>query len=339
MSAVGGPDEQRFEFRSGTRGGKNQAVVVERASARIEHPLLKEDLVVPLAVIGRAVHLTVIEDDATVYRGAPRGLRLVAAAVDANVVLVLDRPVRIARFKLGAPEQLGITAKERRKGASVDVLFLRVDDPAGLVSALGEHGVASDASLAAAMGAVYGAAPEAEAAAIRSHGAARARRARIKLVVAALALVVLGSARMHEEDEGGQMLDHVIRQTLVAYLVVAVIVVAAFRVPLRRKAGPGPRAVGEVPSTTRSVAAALVPLAVLGGLLALGLLLRRVIGVSSFLAYAPFLGIPAGALLWFLIRSWRREREATDGPRDGGPEPDPRLPSTGVGVPPSPYRR
>ena len=136
-----------FEFNKPLLGRARGGVVVDDR-VRIEHPLLKHSVAIPIGQIAAVVEPVGTESDPLLARDVRILTFASGGGGRTNLVLVFRSPVVIDGFKLGAQRVLAISGRERRRGVYLDAVGVDVRDPQGLADALRARRVPSSASLA-----------------------------------------------------------------------------------------------------------------------------------------------------------------------------------------------
>lgn len=291
-------------FRMVTKKG---IVAVDPGRITVRHPLLKEPIEISSDAVAHVVHLQVVEVPSVLFHGDPVALKLAPRSTDANVALVLRRPVAIGKFKLGAEQTLPLTKRQRSKGAEASVLYLTMQDPAGLVGAVAGLGVRTSESIVEALRDTFGEASHDEVAEAKRRAEKARRRALAYFGIATLGFPPLSAARLHQSETPFPT-SEVVREVLWAYAVIAMVAAVAAVVRL-----PPPRTTPRPVKTPPSAGMRLLPLVMVVGIVGLvvgGIALHRASDAPLAITLAPGLAAPSAIFAWFLVRSVRLRRRA-----------------------------
>jgi hypothetical protein len=309
---------RRFEAKKPLLGRARGGVVVDDGMMRIEHPLLKAPVVVPIEQIAAVVEPAGTEADPLLLRDV-RILGLVSGGLASpNLIVVFRWPVRIERFRLGAERVMAISGRERRRGVDVDALGVEVQDPYGLREALRARGATPAMSLATALVSVVGEAHGPIADERRREVQRAGRRQRLLGflvgVVAAALLSAQASFALSGEPEAALIARMVVAAVAGAIATGAVGSVVLGAVARRKKVH------------SASAGAALLGLSAMAALAVLvvaRIQMDRWLGAPFVIAHAA-LGAASGG--WVLALSFRDDADPAPPPGPFAAEPRAQMP-------------
>jgi hypothetical protein len=127
---------EHFIWRKSAFGRPNGYADVDDEQFSFFHPLLKQPVTVPMQQARACVRVEEISSDDPLLVQELRRVDFGGLMVDATIVVLLDPPAHIDRFKYGAERGLATSRKERKRGLDLDVVGLLLEDPDGVAAAL-----------------------------------------------------------------------------------------------------------------------------------------------------------------------------------------------------------
>lgn len=300
---------QRFVLRKQKLQRKTSSIEVGSSDLIIDQKYyLKAPASIPLSNVAGVVRMHEVEVPDVI---TPRDVRVLdlpsSQYADPNIALFFGKPVRIPRFKIGSPQQLTISGKERRKGAEFDCITVNAEDADGLVRVLENRGVARFGSLEDALRSIYGEASGRQAAQRLEETERDFRKARLTQLGWGVVFLVFIVARFVIPEDGDASLSATAIVRIAVGAAVAALfagLIAARLVPTDR--APQPRKVQDALSWWRAGALIAIPLGALAVLWG-GQYLVSYIGpdLPRHLLRGAVLGAPVGGFIGWQFAALR----------------------------------